>query len=395
MLPKNLKDFLINTVEKRKINAGRRHEINKFKDERRQAIYEKVQLTEEQIKKLDDFYLSNYGEKIPYTWHRHYTAFTGNFDEKYVPELLYTSEFERFMSQYSEYAKTFTDKNMLQFLALGAGVKMPRTYISGTKGALRDGENRFISDEEAISLLSDVGEAFIKPSVDSSSGRGCFVVNFCGGKDLVSGKTVEQILEGLGKDFIIQERLKCHSSISQIYAGSVNTFRVITYRWRDRILRFPAIMRIGSGGAYLDNAHAGGMFIAVSDEGILHKTAFTEFKKEFTVHPDTGTVFEGYKIDLFPRVLEAAERMHMALPQIGVVNWDFTIDDEGEPLLIEANMRNGKQSGSIWLMEMAHGCGAFGENTAEVLRWLRLMKNTPKSKWHLYEFGNFADKTKK
>jgi len=346
-------------------------------------------LTEEQIKKINDLYLSNYGEKIPYTWHRHFTAFTGKFDENYVPELLYAPEFERFMSQHYEYAKVFTDKNMLQFLASGVGVKMPLTYLAGVKGVLRDSENRFISNEAACELLSDIGEAFVKPSVDSSSGRGCFLVNFVDGKDTVSGKMVKQILEGLGKDFIIQERLKCHFSISQIYAGSVNTFRVITYRWRNRILRFPAIMRIGSGGAYLDNAHAGGMFIAISDEGILHKTAFTEFKKEFNMHPDSNVIFEGYKIDLFPRVLEAAEQMHMALPQIGVVNWDFTIDENGDPILIEANMRNGKQSGSIWLMEMAHGCGAFGDNTAEVLRWLRLMKKTPKSKWHLYEFGEF------
>lgn len=391
MLRRKLKWFLHNAIEKRKINKLRHHEIKKFKDKRRRAIYEKVQLSEEQIKKIDDFYLKNYGEKVPYIWHRHFTAFTGNFDEKYVPELLYGPEFEHFMSQYTEYAKTFTDKNVLQFLANGAGVKMPSTYLSGVKGALRDAENRFVSKEEAKNLLSDLGEAFVKPSVDSSSGRGCFLVNFKDGMDLISGKKIDEIFGSLGKDFIVQERLKCHPSISKIYAGSVNTFRVITYRWRERILRFPVIMRIGSGGAYLDNAHAGGMFIAVSDEGVLHKTAFTEFKKEFTIHPDSGTVFDGYKIDLFPRVLEAAERLHMALPQIGVVNWDFTIDDKGEPILIEANMRNGKQSGSIWLVEMAHGSGAFGENTAEVLRWLRLMKKTPKEKRYLYEFGYFPE----
>lgn len=73
------------------------------------------------------------------------------------------------------------------------------------------------------------------------------------------------------------------------------------------------------------------------------------------------------------QVIQAAERMHHAIPQIGCVNWDFTVDQEGKAILIEANM----SSGSIWLIQMAHGCGAFGEITPDVLRWLRKMKATP------------------
>jgi D-alanine-D-alanine ligase-like ATP-grasp enzyme len=62
--------------------------------------------------------------------------------------------------------------------------------------------------------------------------------------------------------------------------------------------------------------------------------------------------------------------MHAAIPQLGVVNWDFTIDPAGNPVLIEANCKNG----SVWLPQMAHGVAAFGERTAEVLQWLRFMK---------------------
>ena len=130
-------------------------------------------------------------------------------------------------------------------------------------------------------------------------------------------------------------------------------------------------MRIGQGGNFLDNAHAGGMFIAVDNDGTLHKKAFTEFRNEYTQHPDTKIKFEDYKIDLFPEVIKAAIQMHESVPQIGCCNWDFTIDITGTPMLIEANMNNGKQGGGIWLIEMAHGVGAFGDNTAEILQWLR------------------------
>ena len=65
--------------------------------------------------------------------------------------------------------------------------------------------------------------------------------------------------------------------------------------------------------------------------------------------------------------------MHSAIPQIGVINWDLTIDRDEVPVLIEANLR----AGSIWLFEMAWGCGPFGENTKEILQWMREPKALP------------------
>ena len=127
---------------------------------------------------------------------------------------------------------------------------------------------------------------------------------------------------------MLQERIQCHKDIAAIYPGSVNTFRIMTYRWKDQFFTCPVIMRIGQGGSYLDNAHAGGMFIGINADGTLNKTAFTEWKKEFTKHPDTGLEFHGYRIPLFPKVIDAAKKMHDTMPQIGVANWDFTLDRE-------------------------------------------------------------------
>ena len=62
--------------------------------------------------------------------------------------------------------------------------------------------------------------------------------------ELVSGKGAKEFILSLGEDAVIQERLVCHKSITDIYPGSVNTFRVITYRWKDDVLHMPVIMRI-------------------------------------------------------------------------------------------------------------------------------------------------------
>lgn len=361
-----------------------RTEIKKYKDPKRKKIYETVKLSAEQEAAVTRLYQTHYGAKIPLTWHRHYTAYTGNFDVDYFPELLYIPEFEAFENLWPEYCEVYADKNVLPLLAAAAGVKMPKTILSCTKGMLRDRENRQIDAAAARELLEQAGAVFIKPTVGTSSGQGCFVAELQDGLNTLSGESAEALMSRLGTDFVIQERLVCHSSIQKIYAGSVNTFRLISYRWKDEILFVPSIMRIGRGGNCVDNAHAGGMFIAVDDDGRLHKEAFTEFREVFDRHPDTGLVFDGYRIPLFSPVKAAARRMHEMLPQVGVINWDFTIDAAGDPVLIEVNI----QGGSIWLSEIAHGCGPFGENTPEILRWLRLMKNTRPADRAKYAFGN-------
>lgn len=358
-------------------------EIKKFKDPRRVAIYSKISLTEEQKKEIDDMYVQNYGSKVSHTWHRHFTAFTGSFDKNYFPELLYIPEFEHYMNLNKKYNYVFSDKNLLPFLAQAARIKTPKSFVNCVSGVYRDSDNNIIDYETMMTVVSNIGEAFIKPTVDSCSGQGCAVVDAENGIDKISGREIREIIKKTGKNFVIQERIACHVSISKIYPNSVNTFRVISYIWNDEIRMTPAIMRIGRGGNHLDNAHAGGMFIAIDNDGTLHKTAFTEFKDEFDFHPDTNVCYDGYKIELFPKVLDAAKKMHQLIPQIGVVNWDFTINEEGEPLLIEMNI----SGGSIWLMQIAHGKGAFGDDTPEILQWMNLMKNTKLTERSKYAFG--------
>ena len=371
-------------IEKTLIKVKRKLETNKFKDIRRKKIYGKINLSDEQKKQIDELFIVNYGEKIPYTWHKHYTAFTGNFDPQYFLELLYIPEFEHFMNHNKEYIKAFSDKNVLPFFAKAVDVKMPKAYISATSGIYHDDNLTELPFSEVISKVSNIGEAFIKPTVDTSSGKGCSLVCFLNGIDIITGRTVAEIIKLMGKDFVLQERVICHESIRKVYPDSVNTFRIITYRWQDGYYHMPIIMRIGQGGNYLDNAHAGGMFIAIDDDGTVHKTAFTEFKQEYIKHPDTGLVFEGYRIDLLPKVIEATKKMCNTISQVGCINWDFTIDAAGEPVLIEANMNGG----SIWLVEMAHGCGGFGEKTPEVLKWLKKMKKVGITEYDKYQYGN-------
>ena len=143
-------------------------------------------------------------------------------------------------------------------------------------------------------------------------------------------------------------------------------------------------MRIGHGGAVVDNASSGGMFVSINDDGCLVGQAVTKDNQKFAEHPDTHTMFHGYKINNFDKVREAAMKMHALLPQMGVIGWDFTINANGEPLLIEANIN----TVMYYFCQMTQGIPAFGDRTAEILQWIRKMKHTPYNKRDNYAFGN-------
>ena len=95
-----------------------------------EKIYSSINLTNLQKKEIDSLYKIYYGKKIPYIWHKYYTAYTGNFDPFYFPELLYIPEFERYMNQKKSLADVVENKNILPIFSKFSNVKMPKTIIS-------------------------------------------------------------------------------------------------------------------------------------------------------------------------------------------------------------------------------------------------------------------------
>lgn len=152
----------------------------------------------------------------------------------YFPELLFIPEFERHMNPYSHYAETFSDKNILPYIAKAAGIEMPKTVISCVFGQYRDCNDQIITAEAAKDIVQNSNFLFAKPSIESCSGEGCMTLDFVNGKEKQTSKSAEEIFVSLGTSFVIQERIQCHDSIAKIYSGSVNTFRIMTYRWKDK-----------------------------------------------------------------------------------------------------------------------------------------------------------------
>lgn len=342
-----------------------RNELHKIKDTRRQKILSQYILNEDQKKQIDALFVGYYGRKIPYDWHKYFSSYTGKFDARFIPELLYIPIIEKKFNN-EKYVDAVADKNLLEyFVGKTDNVRTPKVYLSSVNGLLRNEEKSIVDTYQAQEILKN-STCFGKPTVDSCSGNGCAVFEFDNGFDVLTGKTVLEVIKHMGSDFCFQEIVSNCDSVKSIHPQSLNTFRITTYLWKNKVYHFPVIMRIGKGSSVLDNAHQGGMFIGVSDDGYLCECAFTEFQERYYTHPDTGVIFKGYRVPETSFAIDAVEKIHQRIPQMGMISWDVVVNERNEAIIIEMNVKGQ----SIWLPQMAHGVGAFGENTSEILKWI-------------------------
>lgn len=341
-------------------------EKRKMRDKRRIKLYSSIKYTNNQEEEIQEFFFKNYGKKIDTRWHKLYQSFTGNYDKKYFPEIIFSSELEPLLSNRT-IARQITDKSMVELLYDDIeDLYIPKTSVLRCSGIYYDSNRNIITEEQAKEILKNCGSKIIKKTIDSCSGRGVLLINIVNGYDIKNNIKLDDIINEFGNNFIVQETIKNCNELSEIYPKSLNTFRVITYVIDGKLYHVPLAMRIGQGGNEVDNIHAGGMFIGIDDNGNLMDKAYTEFQNVYEKHPDTNYVFKGHKIHNIDKMIQIAYKCHGRTPHLGIISWDFTIDDKNRIVLIEVNL-NGQ---SIWFPQMANGKSAFGENTEYMLKLL-------------------------
>ena len=319
-------------------------EIEKIK--KKKPLWAQIKLSYEEQKAI----LNKWG--ICDCWHRYYQYFTGNYDLNYFPEVLFSTRLEPRIND-RKIASVLSDKSILPNL-FGDIVSVPTTIIRKSYGRYFDEKGNPIKYDKAKRILDEYlqsnSHAIIKPSVDSCSGQG---VNVITTSDVID-KNVEY-----SDNFLVQELVENQSDIKALNPNSLNTMRVMTYICEDQINCAPVVLRMGGGTSHLDNAHAGGIFVGVFDNGDLRPQAFSEYGEKHFFHPYSKIQFNGYHIRGIRDVCNAAIECHKKFPILGMISWDMTIDKYGRVTVIEANMFGQ----GIWISQIAHGKGVFGENT--------------------------------
>lgn len=239
-------------------------------------------------------------------------------------------------------------------------------YISAEYEPVED-----MSEKTLDKMTKGVEILFIKPSTDSSSGQG--VMKFSRDKN---GKLINSdkgqifncdFLDSYSKsnpNFIVQEALTQSDYISQFNPSSINTLRVATYKSvvDNRTHVCAIILRIGKKGADVDNAHAGGLFVGVGLDGTLGKYACDQYGNKYDTFNGIDFKNGDYRIPQFEKVISFAEKAGDNIMHHHLIAQDICLQANGEPCLVEYNIR----AFSVWLFQFTTG-PALGKYADEII----------------------------
>lgn len=136
------------------------------------------------------------------------------------------------------------------------------------------------------------------------------------------------------EDFIVQD-----PRMNTLYASSVNTLRVISFRKETEVHILKVILKIGNGGL-VDNFSSGGMYTFVDQQGIVFVPAIDEAGNIYETHPLSGQAIVGFRVPQYPEVCELVRKLGLVVPEVPYVGWDIAVTPRG-PVVVEGNNFSG------------------------------------------------------
>lgn len=314
------------------------------------------ELTKEEIQKIKLEWRSITNSKKFFKAHRFYKKIHG-FDSRYLTMPIYDPLIIRKLNPFQD-ACVFVNKGF--FDVFFADLKQPELYIKRIDDHYFDSKSTLITEDEAITILSNKAQFIIKPSANSHGGAGIKLIR--GEKTQSELKSLVTVYKG---DFIVQEIVDQHPDTAKFNPESLNTIRIISLFINGRVTILKSALRCGQNGAEVDNATSGGLMINIKDGGFLEDFGVdSRFEKIYETY--NGIKFSGQRIVDFSKLEEIVLLNHPKLyPTLHLIAWDFAINSNGEPAFIEGNT---KVPGIFWIQL----CGGpiFGERTQEVIEYV-------------------------
>lgn len=135
----------------------------------------------------------------------------------------------------------------------------------------------------------------------------------------------------------LEELVKQHPDMNVLCPASVNTIRFMTYNDHGTPILLWCGLRVGNGVNPVDNFHSEGMGVSIDPEtGKLFGIAINKDNEEFTHHPTTGVLFDGFQLPCWEESKQMVLDACLMSDKILMIGWDIALSDKG-PLIIEAN----------------------------------------------------------
>lgn len=239
---------------------------------------------------INSYWRDHFGRPVHPLWHIACAKVTGIKDVRYIPDREWRGEILPFFNDLPLLA-AFRDKNLSDvFLNFP---QAPQTIIKRMHGQYYAGDNTPMSIAAVEQrLTAGQKDMIVKPSqTDDGYGIRSLVVrepklflNDC-------PCTLSDLETSHGRNFIVQEKIIQHPLMAQVHPDSVNTIRMVTFRWKNEIRMLIAFARFGSHGKLTDNAGTGGLCCGIDEQGKLNDSAVDVAGMVYSRHPTTGYSF--------------------------------------------------------------------------------------------------------
>ena len=310
-------------------------------------------LTGRQKRAVRSFYRP-YVRRITDRYHRYYSHKNGVFRPDYLPEELYVTEIDRYFSHREE--ARFLD-NKCYYYRLFPHIRQPELIGMRVGGTWLDGNLAPVPFGRVKEAAAGEPELVVKRAVNSQGGYG---VSFLDRKE--AGAGLEALVRQIPCDLVIQRPVRQHPALSRLHPESVNTLRIVSLLTGERVKIYAVCLKIGVGKERVDNGCHGGIYCGVRPDGRLRPIGITDSGRTIRRHPQLGYRFEEQRVPCLKSALELVRRAHPFLGHFRLISWDVAIDENGEAVLIEANL----SLGGINDVQLCSG-PLFGRDTKKVL----------------------------
>lgn len=318
-------------------------------------------ISDEYINNIKNYYKQFTDKKINLKNHIVIKNLTGIEDVRIIPREILRQDLIPLFNDRGM-INTFTDKNFYEILF--QEFNQPVTVLKNVRGQFFTNKNKHLSYSEAKDTLLNSFSEYIIKSSDVENGESVNKIIVNNNKITMNdiNYTFSQLVEHYKSNFLIQKVIKQHPTMAKLHPYSVNTLRIVTLRWNNKINHIYTFCRFGTDKDIKDNAGQGGVVVGVKDNGEFMSLASNRTHK-FDKHPTTQVPIRDLdKIPNYDKCIALAKRMHKKILHQDFVSWDIAIEENGEPIFIEANF-----FGSAIVNQIALERPIFGDLTDEIL----------------------------
>lgn len=274
---------------------------------------------------------------------------------QYIPDTFYYAFIDEYYTN-PQHSNPFDDKNFYDLYF--HDVNKPRTIFRKWNNLYLDEEYNEITYDEAICKAKEYGKIILKIGKYSYWGYG--VKFWDANRDDIS--ILNDFLQA-SSSIVCQEVIKQHPIMALLNPCSVNTIRMVTFYFNNRVHLLSTCFRLGIDGAVIDNYSSGGIVCGVEPKGQLKNIGYDISANTYLKHPQGGefsqVIIPNYSgcVDF---VLFLAKRFTSITK---LISWDIAVDEKGQPMLVEFGVSNGQ----VDLHQLCNG-PIFGDLTDDVLK---------------------------